>query len=717
MAGCARDAVVVRDGKKYGVTKGTFRARWWNYYERGRSYQDGALWQKAAADFEKALKARSTDEWRARTYGLHFTSYFPNRELGVCYHHLERHEEAAGRLEVSLGQVETARAHKYLDLVREVQLARGVLADTALPVIEVLPAEPTVRRLLSGRTPAASAPAAARVARAQARRGPLGLIGLRPGALLSAILPSLILASPPQRLAEASRAIPGVFVTASQSFPVVIRSKDDMVVASVSVQDKDVYLRNSGKEIENVEHVPLEEGINTIEVQARDLAGNSVETGIQVRLDLNAPVISIQDPPPALLTEAESVDIEGSVRDDVGLEEVAFDGESLLSVADLDPGAAPPREVELEYYERPLTPDAINLIRVEAHDLAGNDNQYDIDVYQGAAKPEDATSRLPGTRRYPQAAMPGTFLVFASALSGVDVRFALAQGTEVFVPELMVRGEVAAVENVTALKVNGTPLAVNPAPTLQWARRVALEPGRNTIEVEAVTSSGGKARATLTLERSLGFLETAASRLRAAFVLGSGPEGGEDLGAEFEGILIEDGRFDLARPQAVADELSALGAAQGNATRKDALRAARRTGARILLFGVFERIGSDYELIVHVVEAASRDVLGIADGQAAGGSDADAVRYELGGLVQQLRAMFPLVRSKVVSPGTMDGGSKDGWREGAYLMMGTAPTVMVDFRPAALARITRVAPHTSTYHVLEQFDEMEPREGLLAVAM
>ena len=44
LAGCAIESgkVYVKDGKEYGVTsRQTWRARWWDYYDRGSSYAAG----------------------------------------------------------------------------------------------------------------------------------------------------------------------------------------------------------------------------------------------------------------------------------------------------------------------------------------------------------------------------------------------------------------------------------------------------------------------------------------------------------------------------------------------------------------------------------------------------------------------------------------------------------------------------------------------------
>ena len=61
VTGCAveRPAVVVKDGKTYGVTSGyIWRGRWWNYYEHGVSLSDGALWEPAMTAFQEAIAQR-----------------------------------------------------------------------------------------------------------------------------------------------------------------------------------------------------------------------------------------------------------------------------------------------------------------------------------------------------------------------------------------------------------------------------------------------------------------------------------------------------------------------------------------------------------------------------------------------------------------------------------------------------------------------------------
>ena len=121
--GCAQQpagTVFEKDGKQYGIVKsGTFRHRWWNYFERGLSYAEGQFYQNAVSDFQEAIRQREKDQRRARTYGMHFIDYFPHRELGIVYYETGDLQGAKTQLELSLSQFPSAKAQFYLDRVRK----------------------------------------------------------------------------------------------------------------------------------------------------------------------------------------------------------------------------------------------------------------------------------------------------------------------------------------------------------------------------------------------------------------------------------------------------------------------------------------------------------------------------------------------------------------------------------------------------------------------
>ncbi|MDH3328017.1 MAG: CsgG/HfaB family protein [Desulfobulbaceae bacterium] len=132
IAGCAeQQSHYVRNGKEYGTTSGSFRGRWWNYYQRGRSFSDGNFYREAISDFEKAIDGREKDQWRARTYGMHFVDYFPHRELGIVYYHLKEYNKAIAELENSVENAPSAKGHYFLNKARSAKIKNESLDRSA----------------------------------------------------------------------------------------------------------------------------------------------------------------------------------------------------------------------------------------------------------------------------------------------------------------------------------------------------------------------------------------------------------------------------------------------------------------------------------------------------------------------------------------------------------------------------------------------------------
>jgi hypothetical protein len=117
-------------------SSGSWRGKWWNYYERGMAQGESGDWAAARNDLDKAISLRDQDQRRARTYGMHFIDYFPHRELGIAYYHLGDLKRALTELETSHTSVESAKASYYLNAVRRTLLQQQV-AKTNPPTISI----------------------------------------------------------------------------------------------------------------------------------------------------------------------------------------------------------------------------------------------------------------------------------------------------------------------------------------------------------------------------------------------------------------------------------------------------------------------------------------------------------------------------------------------------------------------------------------------------
>lgn len=112
-----------------------YKGRSWNYYTRGLAFMKGGYWEDAIKDFEKAVSKLNQDKWSARTYGVKFIEYFPNRELGIAYYKTGQIEKAFKHLTASLNFVESSKTQYYL---RKLYRTTGKSNTVTPPSIEIV---------------------------------------------------------------------------------------------------------------------------------------------------------------------------------------------------------------------------------------------------------------------------------------------------------------------------------------------------------------------------------------------------------------------------------------------------------------------------------------------------------------------------------------------------------------------------------------------------
>lgn len=113
-----------------------FRGKYYNFYDRAMHYMAHDDWTQAENDLKKALEMRESDQEWARTYGVHFIDYFPNREMGVVLFNKGEYQKAKELLEKSNKAVETAKAKYYLEMVEE-KLILASKTDEAAPSLTI----------------------------------------------------------------------------------------------------------------------------------------------------------------------------------------------------------------------------------------------------------------------------------------------------------------------------------------------------------------------------------------------------------------------------------------------------------------------------------------------------------------------------------------------------------------------------------------------------
>ena len=326
--GCAvtRPPLVYESGVPYGETRGAWRDRWWNYYEAGRDYSkvDSGL-EYAAVCFRGAIARRPNDQYRARTYGMHFLEeYFPHRELGITLFRMGDFEGAIRELQVSRSQTDSARARYYLNRATGLRLQ-------ALDLDEQPPAIHITSPAMSGATSDFS------VVLSGTARDDRGVAGLvvngKPHDLelaheevhFSVRVP---LASGPNVMHVNAQDLVGkgtettATVVADWDGPVVALSEPlpDAVVSDSTVSVRGTLLDETGvlwlkindvevpiqsipeaKEVDFVHEVMLDRGLNTISLVAADPVGNKTSSELNVFFGHQEPVARPAFPPGRIL--------------------------------------------------------------------------------------------------------------------------------------------------------------------------------------------------------------------------------------------------------------------------------------------------------------------------------------------------------------------------------------------------------------------------------
>lgn len=196
--------------------------------------------------------------------------------------------------------------------------------------------------------------------------------------------------------------------------------------------------------------VRLDEGANTIHLQAWDAAGNEGSTTLVVTVDSDPPELSITSPTYGAIVTTTTVTVRGGWTGDA---EVTVDGVAVLSID----GVIDERVSLLE---------GENYIKVVAVDPAGNSQETEILVYRDTVPPTLSVN-LPQTKLRTQLA---TYSVTGNVAGG------------------------------SSLTMNGQPVAVDPSG--DFTVLVPLNLGENTFTFTATDSAGNAATSVHTLERA-----------------------------------------------------------------------------------------------------------------------------------------------------------------------------------------------------------------------
>lgn len=738
----------MRDGVRYGVTEGVFRGRWWSYHERGVSFLNGGFYAEAVSDFQQALAGRSTDTWRARTYGLHFVEYFPNRELGVAYFHLGQLDDAETYLQRSLAQVDTARAHYYLDQITRARIESGQIVDEAPPALETtlgaaaIVAEPLLDFEIAAQDDVGVAEVVVSVAEIAPEPPKPAAAPPRPAPEAPKPAP---VAEAPKPVAVAPQPAPEPPKPVEAPKPAPEPAKPTVAAVAPPAGPVTLPQRKSETDITFQKQVMLPEGTHEIEVQATDLAEKKETRRVEVTIDLTGPTIGVFAPIEPTITERGTIELEGASVDKNGVVAVNV-GDRVVAEA---PGV--PR---LEFFTELPLGDGENAFVLASRDIAGNETRASVKVFKG--DPNSMEARLWLLRQHLERAPMRLASSAPIAISALLAQVEESPG-EIRVKSprpdrpyrhsrtLRIAGEVVAKTRVASIRINGEPVdPLTGAPKESFNKRIPIPAGalsdgseRITVAIEAQDASGATLRQTFDVDVRPVDLDSRESRMPVA-VLAFGAQGVEDalaasLRAESENALFQQGRFQVVDRLRLQDVLTEqqLSAALGDPAQ--ALSLGRLTPAQVFLVAdVFGRDAAAVEVKARVVSTETGALVDTQDVFIADKADPAKVRQGVANLAAQLQDRFPRVSGEVVSVRGQDlllnWTAEDGVREGAYVLLVAEEPPFIDedtgevlepgeYRIVGRARITGVSDTGARARAVGELEGAALEQGMPAVTM
>lgn len=682
MAGCAapEKPEYVREGVQYGVTEGVFRGRWWSYYERGNSFLAGGFHEEAASDFQAALQGRDRDSWRARTYGLHFTTYFPNRELGIAYFYLGRLDEARTYLERSLAQVDTECARHYLDQITREQINQGIIVDEAPPRLEGSVAAGTLLadRLVPLEIATGDDVGVARVTvdgRPMYQRGSADALVFTDEMLVAEGVHEVELAAVDLADKETVRTIAftvdltgpalgilrpdNALITEADHITIEGVAADANGVADVSLGGQVIAEGAGAERVPFEARAPLAPGANTFVVTARDTAGNGTHTAVEVYR--GAPTASAR------------------------LWQTARRNPAALRQAN---ASAAPLLVTLSATEEPAT--GIHLKSPEP----------------GRPYRHNRTLRVAG-----DVVAPGG--VAALSINGEPLAPLSGAPRESFNRRIPIDPDAGGEETV-----------------------------RVPVSILAQSQSGETLEQAFEVEVRPVLMDSRESKMPVAVLAFAGnevePGDAELLRVATEGALVNQGRFrmvDRANLQEVLTEQQ-LSAALGNPA--EAITLGRLTPAHVFLVAdVFRRGGQGLEIKARVISTETSDLVATLDSFVDDRGDRAKVEQGCAAIAEQLRALFPRLSGEVLAVRgsapkaqlLLNWTPEDGVHEGAYLIVVEEDEPWIDedtgevlapgeYVPVGRAKISGVRSSGATAETAESSaEDVQLEKGMPAVTM
>ena len=576
---------------QYGVVSGTFGGKWFDYYERGASYIEGALvamdagdeatMKKAVrlgmADLQLALKGRDEDQRRARTYGMHTIDYFPNREMGIGHYISGELEQAKSKLEKSLSTVESSKAQFFMDRVRAKMIEqRG--GDSINPEIR------------------------------------LGDV-------------------PPK--------------TAAPELNFKITATDSGFVSVLVINDEEENIPLANTSIESEKTIALEEGENIIEITAMDLSGNVAEKTVKILCDTSGPTVAINESTMVPGSKAR-MNIKGWVDDPSGVKSIQLGELDLVPGADGSFGAVvkvdPDGKVKFEAIDSLGNKTAGAVMPGEEVQTEG---RLPGSTLAGLVNRRNVIGPLV-SRWVVESAQ-------AAKKKGPSIRLkGLTSKQTVYFDSFYLEGVAYDPSGITKLVVGRKSLMKKPGSKIYFNYLRRLRAGRNRINIVGRNGLGEATQKRVTVTRRIPTVKRVGSRMIMSmlpFYLKGKVDKGEVAYDDLLKYIKRTGRFRLVDRTQMEKVVRELKLSQAGLTNQaGAVKAGKMAAAEVVLLGYVHETPGSIEVYSRVVNVETGEILTEKDAYTRRQPiSLKKLMSLMRGLSIRLRNQFPMVEGQIAT--------------------------------------------------------------------
>lgn len=101
-----------------GVNQAFAIEKYKRHYLDGLEYKENGQYEAALKEFAQAISENDKEQKKIRFYGMRYNDYLPHREKGICHYELKQYNEALKELTISIQQLPTPEAEKYINLTK-----------------------------------------------------------------------------------------------------------------------------------------------------------------------------------------------------------------------------------------------------------------------------------------------------------------------------------------------------------------------------------------------------------------------------------------------------------------------------------------------------------------------------------------------------------------------------------------------------------------------